>query len=284
MESALFAIREHLPKLPGAERKVAEYVLAEPKKVLYYNLSELARQSGVSQAAIVRFSRRIGMEGFADFKLRLSHDVYRTDDERYFPDLELESDMDPSLVVKGVVGGVQRNMALLESLSDIHLLTRCVELIRQARITYVFGSGASGLVAQDLYQKLLRIGIPCSAPTDTDLQITAACNLKEKDAAIIVSYSGENPAMITVSRRARENGARVITLTMETGNTLRQSADIALLVPSMERVYRTGAMLSRISQLAVIDMIYTLLLSKDLNNAISAIEKTMATTHHRSES
>jgi DNA-binding MurR/RpiR family transcriptional regulator len=42
-------------------------------------------------------------------------------------------------------------------------------------------------------------------------------------------------------------------------------------------------MLSRISQLAVIDMIYTLLLSKDLNNAILAIEKTMATTHYRSE-
>lgn len=273
MESALFAIREHLPELSKTERKVADYVLAEPKKVLYYNLSELAEQSGVSQAAIVRFSRRVGMNGFRDFKLRLSHDVYRNGDERYFPNLELESDMAPSLVVKGVVGGVQRNMALLESLSDIHLLNRCVDLIRRARVIYIFGSGASGLVAQDMYQKLVRIGIPCSAPMDTDLQIIAACNLQEKDAAMIISYSGENPAMVTVSQRVRQNGAKVITLTMESENTLRKSADIALLVPSMERIYRTGAMLSRISQLAVIDMVYTLLLSRDLDNAIPANTK-----------
>jgi DNA-binding MurR/RpiR family transcriptional regulator len=85
--------------------------------------------------------------------------------------------------------------------------------------------------------------------------------------------------MIAVSQWARKKGAPVISLTMETENTLRASADIALLVPSAERVYRSGATLSRLSQLAVIDMIYSLLISKDLNTAITAVEETMAATH-----
>jgi DNA-binding MurR/RpiR family transcriptional regulator len=279
MESALFAIRQSFPRFPTAEKKVAEYILREAKNVLHYNITELARRSGVSQAAIVRFCRRIGAGGFADFKLRLSHDVFRTSDERFLPDLELESDMDPVLVVKGIIGGIQRSMARLETLTDISLISRSVDLIRFARINYIFGIGASGLVAQDLVQKLARIGIPCSCIQDADLQITVACNLQKEDIAFIVSYSGETPAMITVSQWARKKGARVITLTMETENTLRASADVALLVPSLERVYRSGATLSRLTQLAVIDMIYSLLISKNLNTAIVAMEETMAATH-----
>jgi DNA-binding MurR/RpiR family transcriptional regulator len=253
--------------------------LGESRNVLHYNLAELARRSGVSQAVIVRFCRRIGAGGFADFKLRLSHDVFRSSDDRFLPDLELESDMNPALVVKGVIGGIQRSMARLESLVDIPALSRAAELIRSARINHIFGIGASGLAAQDLAQKLTRIAFPCSCFQDADLQITSACNLRKEDLAFVISYSGETPAMLAVAKWARKKGAVLISLTMETENTLRRSADVTLLVPSTERIYRSGATVSRINQLAVIDMIYTLLVSRDLDRSINALEETMAATH-----
>ncbi|MDR2767164.1 MAG: MurR/RpiR family transcriptional regulator [Treponema sp.] len=279
MESLLFAIRENLPRFPRQERRAADYILAEPKKVLYYNITELAKQSGVSQAAIVRLCRRIGAGGFSNFKLRLSHDVFHSSDERFLPNLDLESDPEPAVVVKNIISGIQRSMGWLESVSDIHRLNQAVDLIRGARLNYVFGVGAPSLVAQDLYQKLLRIGIPCSAPLDTDLQITAACNLRPEDRAIVISYSGETPAMLAVAEWAVKKGAPLVSLSMESENTLRKKADCALVVPPAERVYRSGAMVSRITQLAVIDMIYSLLLSKDLNNTILALEETMNAAH-----
>jgi DNA-binding MurR/RpiR family transcriptional regulator len=170
-------------------------------------------------------------------------------------------------------------MAWLESLSDIHLLSLAAELIEKARITAIFGVGASSLVAQDLYQKLLRIGIPCSAPLDTDLQITAACNLKEQDAAVIISYSGETPGMLSAGEWAKKKGAALITVTSETPNTLRTYARVPLLVPSTEQVLRPGAMVSRISQLAVVDMLYSLVVTKNLNAALQALEETLIATH-----
>ena len=279
MDSLLFTIREQLPALPKAERKAADYVLAEPKKAVYYNIAELAKQSDVSQAAIVRFCRRIGTEGYSDFKIRLSHDVFRSSPERYLPNQDLEQGKDPTAVVKDLIGSIQRSMAWLESLIDIHLLSRAVDMIDSAKMNYVFGVGASSLVAQDMYQKLVRIGIPCSAPMDTDLQITAACNLKEGNTALIISYSGETPTMLTAAEWARKKGATVITITKETNNTLRSFADAALLVPSTEQILRPGAMVSRISQLAVIDMLYSLLLTRNLNTAIHALEETLIATH-----
>ena len=279
MDSLLFTIREQLPDLPKAERKAADYVLSEPEKAVYYNIAELARQSGVSQAAIVRFCRRIGTEGYSDFKIRLSHDVFRSSPKRYLPNQDLEPGKDPAAVVKDVIDSIQRSMAWLESLSDIHLLSQAAELINSARMNYIFGTGASSLVAQDMYQKLIRIGIPCSAPTDTDLQITAACNLNKEDTALVISYSGETPSMLTVGEWARKKEANLITLTRETDNSLQASAGLALLVPSTEQILRPGAMVSRISQLAVIDMLYSLLLTRNLNKAIHALEETLIATH-----
>lgn len=279
MDSLLFSIREQLPALPKAERKAADYVLAEPEKAVYYNVAELAKHCGVSQAAIVRFCRRIGTEGYSDFKIRLSHDVFRSSPSRYLPNQDLESGKEPAAVVKDVIGSVQRSMAWLESISDIHLLSRAADIIGGARMNCIFGIGASGLVAQDMYQKLIRVGIPCSAPMDGDLQITAACNLHKEDAALVISYSGETPAMIAAGEWARKKGAALITLTRETENSLRSHADIALLVPSTEQILRPGAMVSRISQLAVIDMLYSLLLTRNLNNVMHALEETLIATH-----
>jgi len=279
IESALFSIRGFLPNLPAAEKKAAEYILAEPKMVIHYNITELARRSGASQAAIVRLCRRTGMKSFSEFKLRLSQDVFRISDERFLPDLELESNMDLSVVVKAVIGGIHRSMDRLESLCDVHLLSMAAEIIRSARLTAIFGIGASSLVAQSLYQKLLRIGLPCTNTQDNHLQITSACNLKAKDAAFIISYSGETPDIISCADWARKKGASVITLTMEAENTLCGYADVALRVPSLERIYRTGATVSLINQVAIIDMIYFLLLSGNLDESIKALEETMAATH-----
>jgi len=279
MDSALFAIRQHIGDMPSAEKKIAQYVLDEPRKIIHVNITELARQCGASQAAVVRFCRRIGAEGYSSFKLWLSHDVFRGADEKILPELELEQNMDGAHIIKGVLGGIQRSFARLEAICDANLLNSAAAAIRGARMNHIFGVGASGLVAQDFFQKLSRIGIPCSNSLDADMQITLACNLKKEDIAFIISYSGENNAMKIISEQAKKKGAAIITLTMESDNTLRRTADISLVVPSLESVYRIGASISRINQFAVIDMIYSMLVANDLENCIMAFRQTMAATH-----
>ena len=59
-EGALEGIQARLSLFPEAERKIARCVLLEPKKALHSNVRELAARSGVSQAAVIRFCKRIG--------------------------------------------------------------------------------------------------------------------------------------------------------------------------------------------------------------------------------
>ncbi len=279
IESALAAMHAGLDSLSDAERKVAEFVFREPKKTLHYNVAELARQCGASQAAVVRFCKRIGLGSFNDFKLRLARDVFKDSDERFYPDLDLESETSASVVMKNIIGFSQRSLSLLGTILDPSLVDAAADRILASTMTVLFGVGASGIVANDFFQKLLRVGIPSSWTADTDLQVTAASSLTPSNTAFIVSYSGENLAMVEAARQARDRGATLICLTMDSANTIRSLSDIVLLVPASERIYRQGAVTSRINQLTVIDILYSIIISRNLDASIAAIERTMQATH-----
>lgn len=281
IDGALAAIEARAAILSDAERKVAEFVLREPKKALHFNVAELGRQSGSSQAAVVRFCKRIGLGSFSDFKLRLAHDVFRGADERFLPNLELESDASAQEVIKNHVEVAQRSLSHLGSVLDHAQVEATVERILGSAQTGLFGIGASGVVAYDFFQKLLRIGLPASFTLDNDLQVTMASSLREVDTAFVVSYSGENASMIEVCRQAKARKVTLVTLTMDGPSTVRSLGDISLLVPASERIYRQGAVSSRLNQLTVIDILYSLLISRRLDPSIAAMERSMRATHRQ---
>lgn len=46
-----------LPRLAENQRKIAQFILESPEKVLKLSSSQLAEQLGISQSAIVKFSQ-----------------------------------------------------------------------------------------------------------------------------------------------------------------------------------------------------------------------------------
>ncbi|MPM33844.1 putative HTH-type transcriptional regulator YbbH [bioreactor metagenome] len=279
IEGALFEINAHFDSLSDSEKKVASYVLREPKKTLHYNVRELSKQSGASQAAVIRFCKHLNFSSFSNFKLRLARDVFDNYDERYIPDLELESETVPATVIHSVIQRLQQSFTALERTLDADSLERAVNTILSARATALFGVGASGVVAFDFMQKLVRLGLPVFYTHDTDLQLTAASTLKKHDCAFIISYSGENDSMKAAAEQLQNNKVPIISITMDSDNTIRRLSSIHISVPASERIYRQGASTSRINQLAVVDMLYSLMVSRNLDASIEAIEQTMAATH-----
>lgn len=265
--------------LADSEKKIAAFVLKEPKKTLHYNVRELAKQSDSSQAAVIRFCKHLDFDSFNNFKLRLARDIFANYDERYIPDLELESESSPKTVKRDIIERIQRSTAALEKSVDSESLQQAVNAMVQAGTIVLFGVGASGVVAYDFMQKLVRLGKPVFFTQDIDLQLTAASTIRHTDCAFIVSYSGENSAMIEVATQAKKKGCPIISLTMENENTIRSLSEIKLVVPVSERIYRQGASTSRINQLAVVDMLYSLMVSRNLDASIDAIQHTMAVTH-----
>ena len=132
--------------------------------------------------------------------------------------------------------------------------------------------GASALVAEDLFNKLLRIGMNVVNCRDFHIQLTYAANLTQRDVGIFISHSGSTKEVVETMRIARKTGATLVSITQFGRHSMAAMADFALYIFCPEVYRRSGAMSSRIAQLTLIDVLYTAVAHIDYNRAKVRLE------------
>jgi DNA-binding MurR/RpiR family transcriptional regulator len=259
MVGIVLRIKEQFEDFNPTERKIATYILDHTGDMLKFSIAQLAECTDSSQAAMTRFSKKLGFTGFKDIKKALAHELIGSsggtlNNERY-SDIKLGDS--PGDIISKVSENYIRAIEETAKILDINAFVRAVEVLSLAKRVDLFGFGSSGLVAQDLQQKFLRIGKYCLACTDVHLQFTAAASLGPDDAAVFISYSGKTKDIISCLRLVQKQGVHTIAITKYGSGPLAKLADIVLSVCSPEIMPRSGAMSSRITQLAVVDMLFT---------------------------
>ena len=53
------------------EKKIADFVLANPREVITLSISELAVKCGVSDATVFRFCKHLNLNGYQEFRMEL---------------------------------------------------------------------------------------------------------------------------------------------------------------------------------------------------------------------
>ena len=87
--------------------------------------------------------------------------------------------------------------------------------------------------------------------------MTTSVLMQPGDVALAISYSGETKEVIICAQNAKKKGIPVIAITKASiNNNIADLSDVVLHVPEVEKSLREGAISSRISQLAIIDMLY----------------------------
>lgn len=109
------------------------------------------------------------------------------------------------------------------------------------------GQGRSGLVAQMAAMRFMHIG-----RTVHYVGEVSAPSIRTGDALLVISGSGETPVSVGFARIAKQEGAKVVTLTHKPKATLAGIADIALAVP-VETTEQFGGSLFEQSSLLLLD-------------------------------
>ncbi|KPN74432.1 SIS domain-containing protein [Neisseria sp. 74A18] len=248
----LSKISESLSDLSGAERKVAESALAEPKWFVHAAVAEIAERASVSQPTVIRFCRSLGYKGLPEFKLALSASLGH--EGMPYVHEELNADDDMGNVVEKVLGNAAASiLGARRFLKEADLETAVVMLSHARRIEF-YGVGNSGIVAQDAQHKFFRFGISTVAYVDTHIQLMAASVLSNRDVLVVISNSGSSIELLDAVSIAKENGASVIAVT-RSESPLAQLADCVLSISAQENSELYTPMVSRLLQLAVIDIL-----------------------------
>ena len=247
--------------LSPAEQKVAAYFLAHVDNVFQMPIAVLAQESGTSQVAWVRFSKSLGFSGLKNLKKQLFSEVNAQQDPKQDPQEVLYAEISgdstveqtAKLLKSGSIQAIEDTMSLLspETIEQV-----AGKMIRADSVK-LFGAGASALVAEDMCDKLLRIGMHVVNSRDFHIQLTYAANLTPRDVAIFISNSGATKEVLETQKIAKKCGATIVTMTRFGHLPMVALADYALYTSCPEVYRRSGAMSSRIAQLVLVDVLYT---------------------------
>ncbi|MFF4896065.1 MurR/RpiR family transcriptional regulator [Streptomyces sp. NPDC001068] len=282
--ATLARIRAALPSLAPSERRVAEAVLADPAQASELSISALGKQAETSVATVMRFCRAIGLGNYPQLRLALAaaaaHE-HAVGGERPAPGTDISATDTLGDIVGKIIYNEVRALEDSGADLDIEVLGRAVDAVAGARRIDIFGVGASAFVGQDLHQKLHRIGHIAFIWTDRHAALTAAALLGPGDVAVAISHSGETEDTVEPLQAAAERGATTIALTNVPRSTLAANADLVLTTCARETPFRSGATVSRIAQLAVIDCLFVGVAQRSFDATTVALKETYGAVQRR---
>jgi RpiR family carbohydrate utilization transcriptional regulator len=142
--------------------------------------------------------------------------------------------------------------------------------------------GASGVVALDVMHKMMRLGLKINAYSDSHLMTIAASIAEPDEVFFAVSHSGETTDIIRTVELANQRGCYTCALTSSLDSTITRLASSYLLSCTRETKMRSDAMISRIVQLVVIDILYVMLALKIGDAAMDRVHTSrLALSHYR---
>lgn len=266
--NCLLSIRQRYAGFAQSDKKLADFLLAEPDRARHLSSQQLALEAGVSQSSVVKFAQKLGFKGFPALKLAISE--------------ALASSPDPlSITVHNQILGddtlrvvgeklINENLSAMRATLDVNSeekLQQSVEMLRTARRIVLTGIGASGLVARNFGWKLMKIGLNAIVEQDMHALLATVQAMDPQDLLLPISYSGERREINMAADEMLRAGGRILAITGFTPNALQQRASHCLYTIAEEQATRSAAISSTSAQTMLTDLLFMALVQRDLEHA-----------------
>lgn len=269
------SIHSKYNNLTNTEKKVADYVLENTRSVVYMSITDLADACDVGESSIFRFCKSLSYKGYQEFKIALAHSITVENEIPQLTDQILMDDTTEAVASKVLTTNVS---ALNETynLIDIQKINEAIDYMINAERISFFGVGSSLITAMEAKIKFMRITNKTECLMDSHLQMMSAALMSERDVAVIISYSGSTKDSIEVARKAKERGAKVVSITRFEKSPLTSYSDLTLLCGANEGPLQGGSLSAKISQLYLLDILYVEYFKKTSEQSIINKETTAA--------
>lgn len=221
--------------LTRTDAEIVEYILAHLSTIGFQTSTTMAEEIGVSDTSVIRFIRKLGFKGYADFRSEMNARTARqidraqpdlTPGEKYLRTLEhLGSSSLISDVSQYTLNNLQKSYAQL----DQGTVEQIVDILLSSDRKYIAGFRGTACCAQYMASKLLFL-TPHVVPI-LHADATAVENLldiTERDCLFLYSFPRYSEIARPLMEIARESGAKVILMTDRRTSPLANKADVVV--------------------------------------------------------
>ncbi len=238
-------IESFYPSFSKQEKKVADFILSEQNDVCIMSLEDITKKIDVSKATIFRVVKKLGFKGFIEFKLEVARE-FSTVEQKYSEDY-----------IENIEMNILETIKSSKALIDRQSLDDAIVSIEKSKKMYIFGVGSSGVAGEELQNRFMRFGKIAHSVCDTHFQVMYASTTSKEDVIVAISLSGETKDLVYPLTLAKERGCKIIVITNYIMATIAKIGDIVLLTAGKENPLNGGSLVSKISQLYIIDILAT---------------------------
>ena len=180
-------VEENYHQLNENDLYIWQYILHHKRECQKMSIQELAHSCNVSHTSILRFTKKLGLEGFSELKVHLKWDLAQKDGfELKYLDTTYEN--------------YDETMKMMMNRD----FTKIMEMIDQAERIFVYATGVvQNHMAGELRREFLyanKVFHPIGTGTEND---TILNNITKNDLFFIISLSGDNETAVTLARALR---------------------------------------------------------------------------------
>lgn len=198
-------VNSKLDKLNPTDLIVWRYIYANKKDCCYISIYDMANACNVSRTTILRFAKKLGLDGFSDLKMMLKMEISQAREK-------------PSMDIAEATMNLCKHIGEEIAKQDF---TRMNKLIYKAKRIFVY---ASGHVQKNVASEILRLFVNCNVFVyeikGSDEFRTTLKFVTEDDLFIIISLSGESSEVVELAKKLHLQKIDIISLTKLKSNTL----------------------------------------------------------------
>lgn len=265
----IHALSDENNKLSGLEKKLAIFVLDNVDFVVKSSINELADKANVSSPTVTRFCRHIGCQGYSDFKVQLAKMTYVG--LRYLtPETQTNTVEE---VAEDIITKAQNALFQLHRQLDCEAIKKAAQLLRGADFIQAFGaSGNSAMIANELHNRLFRLGCNIHSSNDHSMNIMLSSAALPGTVVIGSSITGRNPDLVHCMKLLQERSIPTIAIT-QSNSPLAKVCDVLIAVDLQEgnNIFRPTS--TRYAYLTVIDILANMVAYADRNRAVRILRQ-----------
>jgi len=250
-------IRLQSNRFTPAQERIVRYLQENAEEALSIPINELSKRCQVGDATVIRFYRLLGYENYPMFRIALTKELSESEIRPIYEEVQTHDEL--SNVIRKVIDSSIQGIADLQKQISLPALQDIAKHFQKASVIHVIGLGASGIVAQDVMHKLMRLGLKINAYTDPHLMTIAASVAQPDEIFFAICHSGETIDILYTLELAKKQNCYTCALTSSLNSSIVHIVSAYLLSCTRQTKMRSDAMISRIVQLVVIDILYVML-------------------------
>lgn len=280
MTNILCEIDNQYPYMTQNEKKIANFILNSPHKVINMRSQDLATKLNISSSSVIRFSKKITEGGFHELKINLS---------KYIPkassvyNVELVNNESTESLKSKLHTRTTRAINHANKELDEEKINQICDYLQCSETIFIYGFGASFVTATDLYQKLSRVGLNIQLVQESHMFATLLATHNSKDCVLLITNNGMQSEMQAMVKVISDYHIPIITIASTETNPVAEASDLVLTYGQTdENEMHMGVTTSLFSQMFTIDVLYYRYVALNYHDALDFITQSkMALDNYR---